>query len=134
MTVDELTTHYHHSIDHGILKVMSKMSISMLQSYKGAQILGLHSEVVEQCFIGAVSHVQGAMFDLLALDAFELHEHGWPIQGTILPSRMPKTGEYNWQNGGEVHIINLGGIANLKDAMCEKNQTVYNVDALNAPA
>ncbi|KAI6137447.1 hypothetical protein EDD17DRAFT_1771682 [Pisolithus thermaeus] len=117
MTVDELTSHYHHSIDHGILKVMG---ISMLQSYKGAQILGLHSEVVEQCFIGTVSHVQGAAFDLLALDAFELHEHGWPTQGTILPPGMPKSGEYHWQDGGEVHIIDLGGIGNLKDAMCEK--------------
>ncbi|KIK16523.1 hypothetical protein PISMIDRAFT_15782 [Pisolithus microcarpus 441] len=95
MTVDELTTHYHHSIDHGILEVMSKMGISTLQSYKGAQILSLHSEVVERCFIGTASCVQGTTFDLPALDAFELHECGWPTQETILPARMPESGEYH---------------------------------------
>ncbi|KAI5984755.1 glutamate synthase [Pisolithus albus] len=86
MTVDELTTHYHHSIDHGILEVMSKVGISMLQSYKGAQILALHSEVAERCFIGTASRVQGATFDLLALDTFELHECGWPTWEMILPA------------------------------------------------
>ncbi|KAI6019587.1 hypothetical protein EDC04DRAFT_2607504 [Pisolithus marmoratus] len=124
MTVDELTTHYHHSIDHGILKVMSKMGISMLQSYKGAEILGLHSEVVEQCFIGTVSHVQGAAFDLLALDAFELHEHGGLHRELYWPPECPNLVNNHWQDGGEVHIIDLGGIGNLKDAMCEKNQAV----------
>ena len=67
---------YRLAADNGILKVMSKMGISTLQSYKGAQIfeaLGLHSEVVERCFIGTASRVQGATFDLLAMDAFELH-------------------------------------------------------------
>ncbi|KAI6024041.1 hypothetical protein BKA83DRAFT_4603416 [Pisolithus microcarpus] len=132
MTVDELTTHYHHSIDHGILKVMSRMGISTLQSYKGAQILGLHSEVVERCFVGIASRVQGATFDLLALDAFKLHECGWPTRGTILPPGMPESGEYHWWDGGEAHINDPGGIANLKYAVCEKNRTAYDAYALNA--
>ncbi|KIK15041.1 hypothetical protein PISMIDRAFT_16800 [Pisolithus microcarpus 441] len=132
MTVDELTTHYRHSIDHGILKVMSKMGISMLQSYKGAQILGRHSEVVERCFIGTASRVQGATFDLLALDAFELHECGWPMRETILPPGMPESGEYHWRDGGEAHINDSAGIANLQDAVREKNQTAYDGYALNA--
>ncbi|KIK11515.1 hypothetical protein PISMIDRAFT_19458 [Pisolithus microcarpus 441] len=132
MTVDELTTHYRHSIDHGILKVMSRMGISTLQSYKGAQILSLHSEVVERCFIGIASRVQGATFDLLALDTFKLHERGWPTRGTILPPGMPESGEYHWWDGGEAHINDLGGIANLKYAVCEKNRTTYDMYALNA--
>src|ERR1700761_7938462 len=87
-TVDDLMDNYRHSVDNGILKVMSKMGISTLQSYKGAQIfeiLGLHSEVVNCCFIGSASRVQGATFDLLAMDAFELHERGWPSRETVLP-------------------------------------------------
>ncbi|KAI6043136.1 NADPH-dependent glutamate synthase [Pisolithus marmoratus] len=134
-TVDELTTLYRRSIDHGILKVMSKMGISTLQSYKGAQIfeiLGLHSEVVERCFIGTASRVQGATFDLLALDAFELHERGWPSRETILPPGMPESGEYHWRDGGEAHINDPAGIANLQDAVREKNQTAYDAYALNA--
>ena len=67
---------YRSATDNGILKVMSKMGISTLQSYKGAQIfeaLGIHSEVIDKCFIGTASRIQGATFDLLAMDAFELH-------------------------------------------------------------
>ncbi|KAI6110096.1 hypothetical protein F5141DRAFT_1064142 [Pisolithus sp. B1] len=108
------------------------MGISTLQSYKGARILGVHSEVVERCFIGTASHVQGATFDLLALDAFKLHECGWPTQGTILPHGIPESDEYHWQDGGEAHINDPGGIASLKDAVHEKNQTVYDAYALNA--
>lgn len=59
-TVDDLVANYRHSVDGGILKVMSKMGISTLQSYKGAQIfeaLGLHAEVVDICFTGTASRV-----------------------------------------------------------------------------
>ncbi|KAI5989707.1 hypothetical protein EDD15DRAFT_2370428 [Pisolithus albus] len=89
-------------------------------------------EVVERCFVGTASRVQGATFDLLALDAFELHERGWPTRETILPTGMPESGEYNWRDGGEAHINDPGGIANRKDAVCEKNQTAYDAYALNA--
>ncbi|KAK2467028.1 hypothetical protein APHAL10511_001286 [Amanita phalloides] len=134
-SVEELLENYRHSIDNGLLKVMSKMGISTLQSYKGAQIfeiLGLHSEVVEQCFIGSASRVQGATFDLLAMDAFELHERGWPTRETIMPPGMPESGEYHWRDGGEAHINDPAGIANLQDAVREKNQTAYDSYARNA--
>ncbi|KAF8201622.1 NADPH-dependent glutamate synthase [Pholiota molesta] len=134
-TVAELMDNYRHSVDNGILKVMSKMGISTLQSYKGAQIfeiLGLHSEVVEPCFIGTASRVQGATFDLLAMDAFELHERGWPSRETILPPGMPESGEYHWRDGGEAHINDPSGIANLQDAVREKNQVAYDAYSRNA--
>ncbi|KIL69620.1 hypothetical protein M378DRAFT_97356 [Amanita muscaria Koide BX008] len=134
-SVAELITNYRYSIDNGLLKVMSKMGISTLQSYKGAQIfeiLGLHSEVVEKCFIGSASRVQGATFELLAMDAFELHERGWPTRETILPPGMPESGEYHWRDGGEAHINDPTGIANLQDAVREKNQEAYSVYAKNA--
>lgn len=126
---------YRHSVDNGILKVMSKMGISTLQSYKGAQIfeiLGLHKEVVEPCFIGTASRVQGATFDLLAMDAFELHERGWPSRETILPPGMPESGEYHWRDGGEAHINDPSGLASLQDAVREKNQSAYDAYSRNA--
>ncbi|TFK29800.1 NADPH-dependent glutamate synthase [Coprinopsis marcescibilis] len=134
-TVADLLTNYRYSVDNGILKVMSKMGISTLQSYKGAQIfeiLGLHSEVVDVCFVGTASRVQGATFDLLAMDAFELHERGWPSRETILPPGMPESGEYHWRDGGEAHINDPAGIAHLQDAVREKNQTAYDAYARNA--
>ncbi|CAA7267905.1 unnamed protein product [Cyclocybe aegerita] len=133
--VEELMDNYRLSVDNGILKVMSKMGISTLQSYKGAQIfeiLGLHSEVVEPCFIGTASRVQGATFDLLAMDAFELHERGWPSRETILPPGMPESGEYHWRDGGEAHINDPAGLASLQDAVREKNQAAYDAYARNA--
>jgi glutamate synthase (NADH) len=80
-SVEQLIENYRHATDNGILKVMSKMGISTLQSYKGAQIfeaLGLHHEVIQQCFVGTASRVEGATFELLAMDAFEFHERGFP--------------------------------------------------------
>ncbi|TDL27308.1 NADPH-dependent glutamate synthase [Rickenella mellea] len=134
-TVDQLLDNFHHAVDNGILKVMSKMGISTLQSYKGAQIfeaLGLHTEVIEKCFVGTASRVQGTTFDLLAMDAFELHERGWPSRETIIPPGMPESGEYHWRDGGEAHINDPTGIANLQDAVREKNQRAYDAYARNA--
>jgi len=135
--VKDLMNNYRHSVDNGILKVMSKMGISTLQSYKGAQIFeafGLHSEVVEKCFIGTASRVQGATFDLLAMDAFELHERGWPSRETIIPPGMPESGEYHWRDNGEAHINDPVGIANLQDAVREKNQSAFDAYTKNANA
>ncbi|KAG6874273.1 glutamate synthase [NADH] [Termitomyces sp. Mi166 len=134
-SVDQLMENYRHSVDNGILKVMSKMGISTLQSYKGAQIfeiLGLHSEVVERCFIGTASRVQGATFDLLAMDAYELHERGWSTRDTIIPPGLPESGEYHWRDGGEAHINDPSGIAHLQDAVRERNQAAYDAYSRNA--
>ena len=125
---------YRSSIDNGILKVMSKMGISTLQSYKGAQIFevfGLHSEVIDKCFRGTFSRVQGTTFDLLAIDVFELHERGWPSHETIIPPGMPESREYHRHDGGEAHINDPAGIANLQDAVREKNQTAFDAYAKN---
>ncbi|KAI0093569.1 NADPH-dependent glutamate synthase [Irpex rosettiformis] len=134
-SVEDLIDNYRHSVDGGILKVMSKMGISTLQSYKGAQIfeaIGLHSEVVDTCFAGTASRVQGATFDLLAMDAYEMHERGWPSRETIIPPGMPESGEYHWRSGGEAHINDPSGIAYLQDAVREKNQQAYDAYAKNA--
>jgi glutamate synthase (NADH) len=134
-TVEQLIKNYRKALDLGFLKVMSKMGISTLQSYKGAQIfeaLGLHKEVVEKCFTGTPSRVQGATFDLLAMDAFELHERGWPTRDTVLPPGMPESGEYHWRDGGEAHVNDPECIASLQDAVREKNQTAYDTYAKNA--
>ncbi|KAG8931523.1 glutamate synthase [NADH] [Tulasnella sp. 419] len=134
-TTEQLLYNYHKATDNGILKVMSKMGISTLASYKGAQIfeaLGLHKEVVERCFVGTASRIQGATFELLAMDAFELHERGWPSRETLIPPGMPESGEYHWRDGGEAHVNDPNGIAHLQDAVREKNQSAYDSYARNA--
>ena len=135
MSEDEVIDNFKGAANNGILKVMSKMGISTLSSYKGAQIfeiLGLHQSVVDRCFLGTASRIQGATFELLAMDAFELHERGFPSRETILPPGLPESGEYHWRNGGEAHINDPTGIAKLQDAVREKNQKSYDEYAANA--
>ncbi|KAH7104439.1 hypothetical protein BKA62DRAFT_767512 [Auriculariales sp. MPI-PUGE-AT-0066] len=135
LSLEKLIYNFRKACDEGILKVMSKMGISTLQSYKGAQIfdaLGLHQDVIDKCFCNTASRVQGATFELLAMDAFEFHERGYPTRETLLPRGMPESGEYHWRDGGEAHINDPAGIANLQDAVREKNQSAYDAYSRNA--
>jgi len=138
MTTRQIIDNYKHATDNGILKVMSKMGISCLASYKGAQIfeaLGLHNSVVDKCFLGTASRVQGATFELLAMDAIEYHERGYPSRDIVKARGLPETGEYHWRDGGEAHINDPVGIANLQDAVSSnKNQRAYDAYAANARA
>lgn len=69
---------------------------------------------------------------MLALDALELHERGYPSRETILPPGLPETGEYHWRDGGEAHINDPSGIAALQDAVREQNQKSYDAYSANA--
>ncbi|MBZ6376994.1 MAG: FMN-binding glutamate synthase family protein [Kocuria palustris] len=69
---------------------------------------------------------------MLALDALDLHERGYPSRETVLPPGLPETGEYHWRDGGEAHINDPAGIASLQDAVREKNQKSYEAYSANA--
>ena len=128
LTDDALIRNYIHSCDGGILKVMSKMGISTLASYKGAQIfeaLGLDEAVVERCFKGTASRIQGLTFELIAEDAFRFHELGFPSRYTVGIKGLPESGEYHWRDGGEPHINSPAAIANIQDAVRNKNDKSY---------
>ncbi|GAA5893167.1 hypothetical protein JCM6882_003902 [Rhodosporidiobolus microsporus] len=132
----QVVENYKAATNNGILKVMSKMGISTLASYKGAQIfeiLGLdNATVVDKCFTGSASRIGGSDFALLALDALELHERGYPSRETILPPGLPESGEYHFRTGGEAHINDPAGMAALQDAVREKNQKSYDAYSANA--
>jgi glutamate synthase (NADPH/NADH) len=122
-------------MDEGMLKVLSKMGVSTLASYKGAQlfeILGLHEEVVSECFIGTASRVQGATFELLAMDAFEYHERAWPSRETIDIPGLPESGEYHYRQGSEMRINDPISVAQLQDAVRQKNQSAYDAYSKNS--
>ncbi|GAA5893643.1 glutamate synthase (NADH) [Sporobolomyces salmoneus] len=135
LTETQVVESYKAACKDGIKKVMSKMGISTLSSYKGAQIfeaLGLSAEVIDKCFVGTASRISGATFEMLALDALELHERGYPSRETVLPPGLPETGEYHWRDGGESHINDPSSIAFLQDAVREKNQKSYDAYAASA--
>ena len=127
-TPDELTANWRDATDHGIFKVMSKMGISTLQSYKGAQIfeaLGLDNTVVDRCFAGTASRIRGSTFEVLAADALEMHEQAYPRRKTVSFSGLPETGDYHWRDGGEPHMNDPNCIASLQEATRTKNQAAW---------
>jgi len=128
LPANQLIENYKHSCDGGILKVMSKMGISTLQSYKGAQIfeaLGVDDTVVDRCFTGTATRIKGMTFELIAQDAFALHEKGYPSRPIVSIPGLAETGEYHWRDGGEAHVNDPTAIANIQDAVRSKNDKSY---------
>jgi glutamate synthase (NADPH/NADH) len=131
---EALIRNYKHSCDGGILKVMSKMGISTLASYKGAQIfeaLGVDDSVVDRCFRGTASRIKGVTFELIAEDAFRFHERGFPSRETVAIPGLPESGEYHWRDGGEAHVNDPTSIANIQDAVRTKNDKSYEAYSLS---
>jgi len=125
---EKVIDNYKYSCDGGILKVMSKMGISTLQSYKGAQIfeaLGIDSSVVDRCFTGTATRISGMTFEPIAQDAFAFHEKGFPTRDIQTIPGLAESGEYHWRDGGEPHVNDPVAIANIQDAVRTKNDKSY---------
>ncbi|KAJ3394182.1 glutamate synthase [NADH] [Entophlyctis sp. JEL0112] len=128
--VEKLFVNYIKSANDGIKKVMSKMGISTLQSYKAAQIfecLGLSAHVISRCFNGTPSRIGGIGFDKIALDTLRLHDSAWPSRATISfnDATLPESGNFHWRNGGEPHINDPTTVGSLQDAVRNKNKSAY---------
>ncbi|XP_021282565.1 glutamate synthase 1 [NADH], chloroplastic isoform X3 [Herrania umbratica] len=128
----ELVKKYFKASNYGMMKVLAKMGISTLASYKGAQIfeaLGLSSEVIEKCFAGTPSRVEGATFEMLARDALHLHELAFPSRalapGSAEAVALPNPGDYHWRKGGEVHLNDPLAIAQLQEAARSNSVAAY---------
>jgi glutamate synthase (NADPH/NADH) large chain len=104
---DEKTvlSNYQKGIGKGLLKVLSKMGISTLQSYQGAQIfeaIGLGPEVMDRCFKGTMSRISGISFDDLAEEVLIRHRAAYLSQEGVLETG----GLYQWKRRGEKHLFN----------------------------
>src|SRR5690606_25505426 len=114
-----LVSAYRKGVAKGMLKVMAKMGISTLQSYKGAQIfeaLGLDDEVVDRCFAGTVSRLKGVGFDVLEQEALRRHALGYLGRDEDLLSGLPNPGEFHWRSAGERHAWDPQAIFSLQVA------------------
>lgn len=118
LTWEQLRYNYIKAVCDGLLKVFSKMGISTLQSYQGAQIfeiLGLNQEVVDKCFTGAVSRIQGIGLEEIAKEA--LVKHFFAFSRKDIPvNRLPVGGIYQWKRKGEFHLFNPTSIHLLQYA------------------
>ena len=119
---------YKKGVAKGMLKVMAKMGISTLQSYKGAQIfeaVGLADEVVERCFAGTASRVQGADFEVLAEEMQRRHAFGFPGRDVASLPVLPNPGDFHWRRHGEAHMWDPQSIADLQVAARGNDEEAY---------
>ena len=116
---DAAVAHYTKALCKGILKVMSKMGISTLQSYQGAQIfeaIGLGDAVVDPHFTNTPSRIGGADFRTLEQAARARHEQGFPDADDTTASGLDTGGRYQWRRTGEDHALSPKAIATLQHA------------------
>jgi glutamate synthase (NADPH/NADH) large chain len=119
---------YRKGVGKGMLKVMAKMGISTLQSYKGAQIfeaVGLRDDVIGLCFTGTASRIQGVDFEVLAEETLRRHRLGYPEKPTERSVSLPNLGEFHWRAEGEKHGWAPQSIASLQTAARTGSEEAY---------
>ncbi len=109
----------------GLLKTISKMGISTIQSYNGAQIfeaVGLAEDLVERHFTGTASRIGGIGAEVLAVETLERHARGF---GLLTDDLLPVGGVYAWRREGEHHMWNPETIALLQHAVRHGGRPTY---------
>ena len=130
-TDEEIVRRYRTGVKKGMLKVMGKMGISTLQSYKGAQIfeaVGLRDTVIERCFTGTASRLQGVDFEVLAEESLRRHGLGYPPlneRTSLVGNDLANNGEFHWRAGGEKHMWSPPSIALLQHAARSGERDAY---------
>jgi len=111
---------YIKAVDKGIKKILSKMGISTLLSYRGACIyeaLGLSDEIIEKCFPGTSSRIGGIGFDTVEEEAIARHREAFPLREEFKIPVLKAGGVYQWKRDGEVHLWNPETVSSLQDSV-----------------
>ncbi len=125
---EDVVTRYKKAVGKGMLKVMAKMGISTLHSYKGAQIfeaVGLSSEVIELAFKGTASRVEGLTLHALAEEMTRRHLQGFPQRGNEMIGVLPNHGDFHWRRNGDTHMWEPKSVASLQVAARTNSQESY---------
>ncbi|MEO8539052.1 MAG: glutamate synthase large subunit [bacterium] len=118
IAVDELQAHYLKAIKKGVVKVMSKMGISTIHSYRGAQIfeaIGLAEPFIDTYFTKTVSRIGGIGIDEIAIEALSHHSRAFPARDGGL-HELQWGGQYQWRRDGEFHLFNPDTVFKLQHA------------------
>jgi glutamate synthase (NADPH) large chain len=117
------------ALGKGLLKIMSKMGVSTVASYTGAQIfeaIGIGDEVVEACFAGTSSRLGGVGFDELAAETGARHARAFPARGARPAHRRLETGgEYQWRREGEPHLFSPETVFKLQHATRSRREEIF---------
>ncbi|MEM1437314.1 MAG: glutamate synthase central domain-containing protein, partial [Pseudomonadota bacterium] len=125
---DDVISAYRKGVAKGMLKVMAKMGISTLQSYKGAQIfeiVGLAEDVVERAFRGTASRVQGVDFNALTEEMLRRHALGFPARDMRNIAVLPNPGDFHWRRNGDTHMWNPEAVSQLQVAARTNSEDAY---------
>ena len=116
ISFEQALVHYKHAVDQGVLKIMSKMGISTVGSYRGAQIfeaLGLSDELIHDCFPGTPSRIGGITYEHLEQDLLRWHTQAF--QDTV--SALEAGGFYHYRRDGEYHAFNPEMVRSLQQSI-----------------
>ena len=125
MEVEKALKNYKKAVEQGILKIMSKMGISTVSSYRGAQIfeaIGLSRPLVERCFTGTPSRVGGIDFAQIARDSLAWHEEAF---GMSRRATVEQGGYYRYRQDGEFHAANPEVVKRLQKAARSGDPAAY---------
>jgi len=125
-TAEKAVYNYTKSVNKGLLKVFSKMGISTLQSYRGAQVfeaIGLNQALVDEYFTGTSSRIEGVGLDVLAREAVMKHQAAFhPVESD---TELPVGGSYAYRLRGEYHLLNPQTIAKMQHAIKTKSFATF---------
>jgi glutamate synthase (NADPH/NADH) large chain len=117
------------ALGKGLLKIMSKMGVSTVASYTGAQIfeaIGIGDEVIEACFAGTPSRLGGVGFGQLAAEVAARHARAFPQRGVRPHHRRLETGgEYQWRREGEPHLFSPEAVFKLQHATRSRQREIF---------
>jgi glutamate synthase domain-containing protein 2/glutamate synthase domain-containing protein 1/glutamate synthase domain-containing protein 3 len=127
LTHERAVLNYIKALNKGILKVMSKMGISTLQSYCGAQIfeaVGLDRQFVDRYFTWTASRIGGAAIDVIAREVRERHRRAFPPRN-LVKTDLETGGEYKWRRDGELHLFNPETVQKLQHATRSGQYSIF---------
>ncbi len=118
---------YIKAVNKGLLKVFSKMGISTLQSYRGAQVfeaIGLNKELIQQYFTGTPSRIEGVGLDVLAKEAIEKHNLAFRPVSESEPE-LTVGGDYQYRVNGEYHLLNPLTVSKLQHSVRQQSYATF---------
>ncbi len=117
------------ALGKGVLKIMSKMGISTVSSYAGAQAfeaVGLSQAFVDRYFTGTSSILGGVDIDVIAKENAERHAQAYPQDGAVLShERLQTGGEYQWRREGPPHLFNPDTVFRLQHATRSRRYDIF---------
>ena len=117
------------ALGKGVLKVMTKMGISTVASYRGAQVfeaIGLAQELVDEYFTGTVSQLGGIGLDVIAAEVAARHATAYPPDGVRPPHRqLDVGGEYQWRREGEPHLFDPETVFRLQHSTRQRRYDIF---------